>query len=178
MLSSPQSPSRTMRILSSAEWCLRVARRISRTSFSADTRVGRPADFWLIFTLLGVTMSQKSSVTQIANLVPYALTRDTIQPSALFSSSHLDGLSARPGDPENKGATLRLTPASLPWGDGQRVPHAIAPLWRDTQSHRPGLLRCVPIHARSSMGPGLARIIHDPLRLVDCLPPFSAEAYC
>jgi hypothetical protein len=27
-------------------------------------------DFWLIFTLLGVTMSQKSSVIQIANLVP------------------------------------------------------------------------------------------------------------
>ena len=26
-------------------------------------------DFWLIFTLLGVTMSQKSSVTQIDNLV-------------------------------------------------------------------------------------------------------------
>jgi putative transposase len=24
----------------------------------------------------------------------------------------------------------------------------------------------------------LARIIHDPLRLVDCLPPFSAEANC
>ena len=26
-------------------------------------------NFWLIFTLLGVTMSQKSSVTQIDNLV-------------------------------------------------------------------------------------------------------------
>ena len=24
----------------------------------------------------------------------------------------------------------------------------------------------------------LARIIYDPLRLVDCLPPFSAEAHC
>ncbi|MFN6265447.1 MAG: hypothetical protein ACK45D_04315, partial [Alphaproteobacteria bacterium] len=24
----------------------------------------------------------------------------------------------------------------------------------------------------------LARIIYDPLRLVDCLPPFSAEANC
>jgi hypothetical protein len=53
-----------------AEWCLRVARRISRTSFSAGTRVGGAEDFWLIFTLLGVTMSRKSSVTQIANLVP------------------------------------------------------------------------------------------------------------
>jgi hypothetical protein len=39
---------------------LRVARRISRISFSAGIRVGRVEDFWLIFTLLGVTMSQKS----------------------------------------------------------------------------------------------------------------------
>ncbi|MFN7286189.1 MAG: hypothetical protein ACK5TD_00040, partial [bacterium] len=39
-------------------------------------RVGRPADFRLIYTLLVVTMSQKSSVIQIANLVPYALTPD------------------------------------------------------------------------------------------------------
>ena len=34
------------------------------------TRVGGTEDFWLIFTLLGVTMSQKSSVIQIASLVP------------------------------------------------------------------------------------------------------------
>ena len=32
-------------------------------------RVGRAEDFWLIFTLRGVTMSQKSSVIQIASLV-------------------------------------------------------------------------------------------------------------
>jgi hypothetical protein len=31
--------------------------------------VGRAEDFWLIFTLRGVTMSQKSSVIQIASLV-------------------------------------------------------------------------------------------------------------
>jgi hypothetical protein len=65
-----------MRFLSSAACCLRVARRISRTSFSAGTRVGGTEDFWLIFTLLGVTKSQKSSVTQIATLVPWALTPD------------------------------------------------------------------------------------------------------
>jgi hypothetical protein len=35
MLSSPRKPSSTIRILSSAEWCLRVARRISRTTCSA-----------------------------------------------------------------------------------------------------------------------------------------------
>jgi hypothetical protein len=57
-------------LVSSAEWCLRVALRISRTSFSDGTRVVGTEDFWLPFTLLGVTMSQKSSVTQIANLVP------------------------------------------------------------------------------------------------------------
>jgi hypothetical protein len=38
--------------------------------------VGGTEDFWLIFTLLGVTKSQKSSVTQIATLVPWALTPD------------------------------------------------------------------------------------------------------
>src|SRR5215831_10483100 len=35
MLSSPRRPSSTMRIFSSAEWCRRVALRISRTVFSA-----------------------------------------------------------------------------------------------------------------------------------------------
>ena len=34
------------------------------------TRMGGAEDFWLIFILLGVTMSQKSSVTQITSLVP------------------------------------------------------------------------------------------------------------
>ena len=37
---------------------------------SPSDRMGGADDFRLIFTLLGVTMSQKSSVTQIANLVP------------------------------------------------------------------------------------------------------------
>ena len=55
--------------LYSATLFLRVARRISRTSFSAGTRVGGAEDFWLIFTLLGVTMSQKSSAIQIASFV-------------------------------------------------------------------------------------------------------------
>jgi hypothetical protein len=39
-------------------------------SFSSGTKTGSPKDFWLIFTLLGVTMRQKSSVAQIASLVP------------------------------------------------------------------------------------------------------------
>jgi hypothetical protein len=39
-------------------------------SFSSGTQTGSPKDFGLIFTLHGVTMSQKSSVAQIASLVP------------------------------------------------------------------------------------------------------------
>jgi hypothetical protein len=37
--------------------------------YSADG-YGEAEEFWLIFTLLAVTMSQKSSVPQIASLVP------------------------------------------------------------------------------------------------------------
>src|SRR6202050_3837476 len=37
MLSSPRRPSNTMRIFSSAEYCLRVARRMSWTNFSAGS---------------------------------------------------------------------------------------------------------------------------------------------
>src|SRR6516165_5962404 len=47
MLSSPRRPSRTMRILSSAEKCRRVARRMSFTTCSAGAFVG--PDFCLIF---------------------------------------------------------------------------------------------------------------------------------
>ena len=52
MLSSPRRPSRTTRIFSSAEWCLRVRRRMSRTTCSAGGfGAGAEAeDFWLIFT--------------------------------------------------------------------------------------------------------------------------------
>ena len=70
ILFSKPTPHRKMRILSSPEWYLRVALRMSRTSFSAGARTGGAEDFWLIFTLLRVTMSQKPSVTQIASLVP------------------------------------------------------------------------------------------------------------
>jgi hypothetical protein len=52
MLSSPRRPSRTIRILSSAEWCLRVARRMSR-------------------------MSQNSSASQPRRSVSRVLTSDT-----------------------------------------------------------------------------------------------------
>src|SRR5262245_20988839 len=44
---SPRRPSSTMRIFSSAAWCFRVARRMSRTSVSDDA--GVEFDFCLIF---------------------------------------------------------------------------------------------------------------------------------
>src|SRR6185295_3611791 len=50
MLSSPRSPSSTTRILSSAEKCRRVARRMSFTTCSAGSLTG--PDFCLIFAPL------------------------------------------------------------------------------------------------------------------------------
>ena len=49
MLSSPRKPSSTTRIFSSAEWCLRVRRRMSRTTRSAGGFRAGAEDFWLIF---------------------------------------------------------------------------------------------------------------------------------
>jgi hypothetical protein len=76
MLSAPRKPARTTQILSSADWCLRVARRMLRTTFSAVGLVAGAADFWLIFTLLAVTTSQKSSVPQLCLFVLRVLTPD------------------------------------------------------------------------------------------------------
>src|SRR5919202_6605658 len=72
MLSSPRSPSSTTRILSSAECCLRVARRMSRTTRSAGglatvgSRVAGAEDFGLIFTPCGYDEPEilRSSMTQ------------------------------------------------------------------------------------------------------------------
>src|SRR3982751_2684655 len=50
MFSSPRNPSSTMRIFSSAPYCLRVARRISFTTCSADAFC--VPDFCLIFAPL------------------------------------------------------------------------------------------------------------------------------
>ena len=51
MLSSPRRPDTTIRIFSSAEYCLRVLRRISRTARSAGSFV--LTDFCLIFVTFG-----------------------------------------------------------------------------------------------------------------------------
>src|SRR5271170_5885524 len=63
-----------MRIFSSAEYCLRVARRMSWTTFSAGSLDDRVC--CLIFAPVNVTMSQKLSLLQSANSVSRALTAD------------------------------------------------------------------------------------------------------
>jgi hypothetical protein len=51
---------------------------MSRTTFSAGGLAAAGAeDFWLIFTLLAVTMSQKSSAHQLRLSVSRVLTPDT-----------------------------------------------------------------------------------------------------
>lgn len=47
------------------------------TRLSAGTLAVRVEDFWLIFTLLGVTLSQKSTVPQTTSFAPWAPTPDT-----------------------------------------------------------------------------------------------------
>src|SRR5471032_1729788 len=76
MLSSPRRPSRTIRIFSSAEYCLRVARRMSLTTFSAVSFA--KLECCLIFVPLNVTMSQKPSLLQSTHSVSQALTADTL----------------------------------------------------------------------------------------------------
>ena len=74
MVASPRRPSRTMRIFSSAEYCLRVARRMSRTSRSDG--VSGVLDLCLMSTPQVVTMSPKSSVPQAASFVSQVLMSD------------------------------------------------------------------------------------------------------
>jgi hypothetical protein len=66
MLVSPRSPSRTMRIFSSAEYWRRVARRMSLTVFSALSGL---VALTLIVASVGVTMSLNLSLTQSAQSV-------------------------------------------------------------------------------------------------------------
>ena len=47
-------------------------------SFSAGTLAVRFEEFWLIFTLLGATISQKSTVPQTTSFAPRAPTPDTV----------------------------------------------------------------------------------------------------
>src|SRR5437660_3354209 len=90
-----------MRILSSAEKCRRVARRIFFTTSVAGSFSG--TDFCLIFAPSRATMSQKSSLPQPAESVSRVLTADT---SDAQMSWQLYG--PQPFEP-------RASPRSDPW---------------------------------------------------------------
>src|SRR5271154_5946321 len=90
MLSSPRRPSSTMRIFSSAEYCLRVARRMSWTTFSAGSFDDRVC--CLIFAPVNVTMSQKLSLLQSANSVSWALMADNQHAQHVHEFSKLSHL--------------------------------------------------------------------------------------
>ena len=67
IVTSPRKASRTTRTFSSAEYCLRVARRISL--MRRPDGVSCVLDFCLVPTLQQATMSPKSSVPQAASFV-------------------------------------------------------------------------------------------------------------
>src|ERR1700736_4858630 len=71
-LSSPRSPAITILTFSSAEYCRRVARRISRTAFSASSECRSTAD--LISAPSAVTMSSNLSLPQSHQSVQLVLT--------------------------------------------------------------------------------------------------------
>src|SRR6266853_5019966 len=63
MLSSPRRPAITMRIFSSAEYCRRVARRISRTRFSASAESVSTFDLIAAPSRLDELKTLSSSIT-------------------------------------------------------------------------------------------------------------------
>src|SRR5271156_2718037 len=75
-LSSPRSPAITIRTFSSAEYCRRVARRMSRTAFSASSECVSAFD--LIPTPFAVKMSQKPPLPQSLHSVQLVLTGNNI----------------------------------------------------------------------------------------------------
>src|SRR3954463_16501012 len=79
ILASPRNPSRTMRIFSSAEYCRRVALRMSRTVFSALSALAVRV---LIVASFGVTMSPNLSLRQSTQSVPQVLTGDNEEQAA------------------------------------------------------------------------------------------------
>ena len=93
----PRRPSSTILIFSSAEYCFRVARRMSFTTCSLEPTC--VTDFCLIFVLHTITMNQKFSVVQVMHSVQLGLNPDTaelldrsalrkIQPSDLCNCFH------------------------------------------------------------------------------------------
>src|ERR1019366_5839226 len=75
-LSSPRRPAITIRTFSSAEYCRRVARRMSRTAFPASSECCSAFD--LISAPFAVKMSQKPSLPQSLQTVQLVLTGNTM----------------------------------------------------------------------------------------------------
>src|ERR1700719_1994354 len=78
MLSSPRRPAITIRIFSSVEYCRRVARRISRTRFSAASE--SVSTFDLIVRSFAAKMSPKPSLPQSLHSVQLVLTGNSELP--------------------------------------------------------------------------------------------------
>src|ERR1700731_770931 len=76
MPSSPRRPAITIRTFSSAEYCRRVARRISRTAFSASSECRSTFD--LISAPSALKMSQQPSLPQSFQTVQLVLTGNTL----------------------------------------------------------------------------------------------------
>src|SRR3954468_1877594 len=112
MLSSPRKPVSTMRIFSSAENCLRVARRISFTTCSAASFTG--PDFCPICAPSMATMGQKSSLPQLTRSVSVVLMPDTDWCRTEVSA--LDGAELAP-------ASSRLIASIAPVHDPQPARH-------------------------------------------------------
>ena len=100
MLSSPRRPDTTIRIFSSAENCLRVLRRISRTVLSAGSLL--LIDFRLIFVPFGQHDGPEILRYEITSICPKGADADTrapwLRPFAppFFRCRHLSPLFQRP----------------------------------------------------------------------------------
>ena len=95
MLSSPRRPSSTILILSSAEKCRRVARRMSFTTASAGFLVGLVADFGLeglglIFVPYVTATRPNPSIIRNPKSVPKALMPNNHRAFGIAPSAHDD----------------------------------------------------------------------------------------
>ena len=122
MLSSPRRPAITIRTFSSAEYCRRVARRMSRTAFSASSECVSAFD--LISAPFVVKMSQKTSLPQSPQTVQLVLTGNTHAFRAAHASS---GRMRRELDVAAR--LLHMAPLSLDFQTPARI-HS------NVQSHR------------------------------------------
>src|SRR5262245_38103808 len=94
MLSSPRRPATTIRIFSSAEYCLRVRRRMARTVASAPSF--NPFNFWLIFVPFG--RCDEPEILRYANPSICSVGADVRQPGPLPKQGTPDAIALLQGD--------------------------------------------------------------------------------